>query len=60
MLEEVYRGYVDAYLAREDQTWRMCCNSDCEPCVLKLGRVVDRVRQLLASDARGASRTPGS
>ena len=53
MLDEVYRGYVDSYLARDDQTWRTCCNSDCEPCVLKLGRVVDRVRQLLTEGDRG-------
>lgn len=47
MLDDVYRGYVDSYLARDDPSWRMCCNSDCEPCVMQLGRVVDRVRQLL-------------
>ncbi len=47
MLDEVYRGYVDAYLDRNDEHWRFCCNSGCEPCMMALGRVVDRVRQLL-------------
>jgi hypothetical protein len=49
MLDEVYRGYVDHYLDRSDAGWRMCCNSACEPCVLTLGRVVDRARQLMSS-----------
>lgn len=47
MLDEGYRTFVLQYLVREDDTWRRCCDSECDPCVLKLGRVVDRTRELL-------------
>ena len=36
----IVRTYV---LDRRDQ-WRVCCGSNCDPCMLQLGRVVDRVR----------------
>jgi len=38
---------VRRYLQRDDDAWRVCCGSLCDPCVLRLGRVVDRVRELL-------------
>ncbi len=47
VLEPGYRTFVLQYLAREDSTWRRCCDSGCDPCVLKLARVVDRTRELL-------------
>ena len=47
MLDEGYRAFVLQYLSREDNTWRRCCDSECDPCVLKLGRVVDRTRELM-------------
>jgi hypothetical protein len=50
MLEDGYRGFVLQYLARKDDAWRRCCDAGCDPCVLKLGRVVDRTRELLGED----------
>lgn len=47
-LDEVYRGLVRSLLTREDDFWRRCCGSNCDPCALTFGRVVDRVRQLLS------------
>lgn len=49
MLDEVYMGYVEELLEREDDAWRTCCGRDCEPCMRQLMRVVDRVRELQAS-----------
>lgn len=46
MLDEVYVGYVEELLEREDDAWRTCCGRDCEPCMRQLMRVVDRVREL--------------
>ncbi|MEZ4369826.1 MAG: hypothetical protein AB7S68_00360 [Polyangiaceae bacterium] len=48
MLDELYIGYIEELLEREDDAWRKCCGRDCEPCMLQLMRVVDRVRQLQA------------
>lgn len=48
MLPEVYLPFVMDFLHRKDDAWRQCCNSDCDPCVLALARVVDRARQLMA------------
>ncbi len=46
-LETGYRVFVVQYLTRADSTWRRCCDSGCEPCVMQLARVVDRTRELL-------------
>ena len=48
LLEPGYRAFVLSYLARSDDGWRRCCNSSCEPCILQIGRVVDRARALMA------------
>jgi hypothetical protein len=48
MLEDAYRGFVLLYLHRPDDHWRQCCYGSCEPCVLQIARVVDRVRELTA------------
>jgi hypothetical protein len=45
-LDPAYRGLVRSLLARQDDFWRRCCGSDCDPCALVFCRVVDRVRQL--------------
>ncbi|MEZ4438220.1 MAG: hypothetical protein R3B72_03985 [Polyangiaceae bacterium] len=47
MLDEAYRSYVDAFLRRDDDLWRSCCDSGCDPCSAQIARVVDRVRQLM-------------
>ena len=47
-LDSNYRATVLMYLYREDEAWRRCCNSGCEPCMLQIGRTVDRARVLIA------------
>ena len=43
-----YRAFVARHLDQPDAGWRWCCGSNCDPCVQRLGRVVDRARQALA------------
>lgn len=45
-LDEVYTGTVRGLHARTDDTWRECCGSSCDPCMLQFARVVDRLRKL--------------
>jgi hypothetical protein len=47
-VEEAYRATVKSLLERADDDWRRCCGESCNPCSLTLGRVVDRVRALIA------------
>jgi len=42
-----YLAFVRRHLHEPDATWRWCCGSNCDPCVERLGRVVDRARMLL-------------
>ncbi|MBL8753059.1 MAG: hypothetical protein JNK15_07120 [Planctomycetes bacterium] len=47
--ENVDASYLQFVLQNVDQpdaAWRWCCGSHCDPCVQRLGRVVDRARQL--------------
>jgi hypothetical protein len=44
-----YTAFVAHHLDRDDATWRWCCGSACDPCVQRLGRVVDRARHDLCS-----------
>lgn len=46
-VDAIYDGVVRRYLHREDDEWRTCCGSCCDPCNLTLARVVDRARDLL-------------
>jgi len=43
-----YLAFVARHVDADDATWRWCCGSTCDPCVVRLGRVVDRARQTLA------------
>lgn len=52
MLDEVYRETVRRLLDRQDDFWRRCCGSNCDPCALTLARVVDRVRELTGTGPR--------
>jgi hypothetical protein len=45
-----YVAFVVRHATEPDATWRWCCGSNCDPCVQRLGRVVDRVRQARCSD----------
>ncbi|MDQ3034613.1 MAG: hypothetical protein M3Y87_19545 [Myxococcota bacterium] len=42
-----YAAEIRARLDAPDESWRSCCGGFCDPCVLTLGRAVDRARALL-------------
>jgi len=46
-LLESQRGFVVAYLHRDPAEWMSCCGSYCDPCVLKIGRAVEKARDEL-------------
>ncbi len=46
-VDSSYLAFVVRHLQAEDSTWRWCCGSNCDPCVQRLGRVVDQTRQFL-------------
>ncbi|MCY2955595.1 MAG: hypothetical protein NT107_01000 [Planctomycetota bacterium] len=54
-----YRGFVLQHLRLPDAQWRWCCNSACDPCVERLGAVVDAVRQAFRIAAAGPSSDQG-
>jgi len=47
-LDPSYRAFVARHLDAPDAGWRWCCGSNCDPCVQRLGHVVDRAREALA------------
>ncbi|MCB9879550.1 MAG: hypothetical protein H6835_18300 [Planctomycetes bacterium] len=51
-LDPSYTAFVARHVDADDGTWRWCCGSNCDPCVARLGRVVDAARGLLRT--RGA------
>jgi hypothetical protein len=59
-LDPSYAAFVVRHLHEDDGTWRWCCGSHCDPCVERLGRVVDRVRRALAGTKNGVPGLPGS
>lgn len=44
-----YIAFIARHLDADDSTWRWCCGSHCDPCVQRLGRVVDRARHAFGS-----------
>jgi len=46
-IDPSYLAFVRRHLTEPDATWRWCCGSNCDPCVERLGRVVDAARRLL-------------
>lgn len=42
-----YQRFIRDHLERDDDGWRWCCGSTCDPCVTRLAQVVDRVRAAL-------------
>jgi hypothetical protein len=42
---------VAALVPRRLDDWRVCCGSDCDPCVVPLARAVDMVRAELDAGA---------
>lgn len=53
-VDESYYAFVARHVDADDATWRWCCNSNCDPCVNSLARVVDRARGELALPDDGA------
>jgi len=50
-VDQSYFAFVARHLDANDSTWRWCCGSNCDPCVERLGRVVDRARTALAASS---------
>lgn len=48
-----YLAFVARHVDADDATWRWCCGSNCDPCVARLGRIVDAARQLLGTGPTG-------
>lgn len=46
-IDPSYLAFVRRHVAEPDASWRWCCGSNCDPCVERLGRVVDAARRLL-------------
>lgn len=44
-IDASYAAFVRQHAAAPDDGWRWCCGSNCDPCVQRLGRVVDAYRQ---------------
>ncbi|MCU0866553.1 MAG: hypothetical protein MUC36_22435 [Planctomycetes bacterium] len=42
-----YQAFVARHLEQPDGSWRWCCGSHCDPCVQRLGLVVDLARRAL-------------
>ena len=45
-IDPSYLAFVRRHLHEPDPSWRWCCGSNCDPCVERLGRVVDAARAL--------------
>ena len=46
-VDPVYLRFVLQHVDRPDVEWRSCCGSNCDPCVDRLGRLVDAARREL-------------
>ncbi|HEX5050712.1 MAG TPA: hypothetical protein VFZ65_02970 [Planctomycetota bacterium] len=46
-LDASYLAFVARHATEPDASWRWCCGSHCDPCVERLGRVVDAARRVL-------------
>ena len=57
-LDSSYLAFVARHLDLPDAAWRWCCGSQCDPCVQRLGRVVDRARQALCMQPPAGSGDP--
>lgn len=52
-VHESYLAFVTRHVGEPDASWRWCCGSSCDPCVDRLGRVVDAARILLGCEPGG-------
>ena len=46
-VHESLRGVVKGYVKDRSDLWRRCCNTNCDPCVETIARLVDRIRAAL-------------
>ena len=58
-VDESYGTFVAQHLDVNDDRWRWCCSSNCDPCVERLGRVVDRARRALQMPGPGLPKADG-
>ncbi|HMQ22165.1 MAG TPA: hypothetical protein PKE00_06725 [Planctomycetota bacterium] len=49
-IHEAFRETLRRLVHEDSSSWRRCCGSGCEPCVLQFERAVDAVRAALESD----------
>ena len=56
-VDDSYLAFVARHVGEPDPSWRWCCGSSCDPCVLRLGRVVDAARILLGYEPGGLPET---
>ena len=52
-VDRSYLAFVTRHVDANDATWRWCCGSACDPCVERLGRVVDAARHVLCRKGPG-------
>ena len=46
-IQEGFRETIRRLIYEESDSWRRCCGSGCEPCVLQMERAVDDVRRAI-------------
>ena len=53
-LQEGFRDTIRRLVFDANDQWRICCGNLCEPCVMPMGRAVDRVRELIGWGGRAS------
>lgn len=43
-IDASYHRFVLRHLRDRDDAWRYCCGSNCDPCAVRLAKVIDAVR----------------
>ncbi|MCB9598362.1 MAG: hypothetical protein H6719_36950 [Sandaracinaceae bacterium] len=49
-IDPAYLPELRDMLRTDRSSWRACCGMLCTPCVLDLGRAIDRTRSLIAAE----------
>lgn len=44
-IHEGFRDTIRRLVFEDNDRWRQCCGSACDPCVLPMGRAVDQIRR---------------
>ncbi len=53
-LHPAFRSMVRRFVLDRSSEWRICCGSDCDPCVRDVIPVVDRAREILGAPTGSA------